>query len=207
MNAKSKFKRKPRNPKLVKSYRSLHRDYESFIAFPVLIALSHRAMTIREISRTLLISTDTVRRRVRELQATGYIVQRLDRRWVQTTSLQIAGVPQPTSVPGVGIQTPPVVGTPIEFIPAHKREEKPKPPPRPKPPKVSTLEAAARLAAHFRVPESIEGQGEIGIGAVTECGACGQSTPLKFGGKPVCSLCARVWGRADQMAAGEEVTL
>lgn len=179
--------------KTVKTYRTLHRDYESFIAFPVLIALSHRAMTIRELSQALLISTDTVKRRVRELQAAGYVVQRLDRRWVQTTSLQIAGVPQPTSVPGVGIQTPPVAGTPIEFIPAHKRVEKPKPPPRPKPPKVSTLEASARLAMHFKAPTHIEGQGEIGIGAVTACGACGQDTPLKYGGS-LCAACARECG-------------
>jgi hypothetical protein len=198
----------------VKSYRKITPDAESFLAFPVLVALSRRPMNIREISRVLLLSRDTTKRRVYELRDAGYIVKRADdNRWVQTVSLQMAGVPQPTSVPGIGMQTPPVPGEPrpqklikavvpklspaeTRFKPAHPKPATPTP----------VSEAAVKLAKHFDVVAWIEGKGEAGIGAVQGCEVCKKVTPLRYGSAPICVQCAKVWGRADQVTAGVEVS-
>lgn len=189
-------------------WKPLGKEAEDYLAFPLLVALSRRPFSDKELAHVLQISQDSVRRRAKGLEALGYVVKRKkDSRWVMVVRLMAIGAPEPSGVPGV---TPGAAEEPIaDTVTVGNVVLAPQEPPRPTqqeraeqqataPPSRDSqgiLGAASRKwALRFSVPETLEGRGELTIGALLPCIHCTVGTPLKYGSVSVCARCARVWG-------------
>jgi len=49
---------------------------------------------------------------------------------------------------------------------------------------------AKMLSEKLRVPAKLRGKGEVSLGPLAKCG-CGIATPMRYGGKALCPVCAR----------------
>lgn len=197
-------------------WKKLGAEAENYLAFPVLVALSRRPFSDRELCHVLQLAPDSVRRRAKQLEGLGYIVKRkVDSRWVMVVRLMAIGVPAPSGVPGV---TPGVVENPVsEEVQVGKvvlepqeaageaqqeveaREGVEAPSVRSE----SPTDAVTRWAGHFKVPAGLEGYGALHLEAVQGCASCTSPTPLRYGSTSICAKCARVW---ESVGKEEEVS-
>ena len=184
---------------------------ESFLSFPVLVALSRKPMTRMELCRTLLVSRITITERLRELAALGYITQRWDLRWMLTVRLVPAEVPMPTTLPGVGVspglegpaKLPSMVpqavpgrnGKSLEAMGAHLPPDVAATAPR----EVPAFPTPAHRVAHFyHIPVTLQGLGTVSLGAAHRCVfGCERSTPVHYGTMNVCAICAKRYERGE----------
>jgi hypothetical protein len=176
----------------------------SFIGFPILAALARKPMGSKELRQTLLISRATMNRHLRILIAQNLIIKGADMKYHPRVILRMEHPPEvqpgPVETMPPGAPKGPAIVTPPQVAPETSSEDfhtvptlaNPKPEPKPyKPPKApeGTGAQALKLSKHFRIPAEIDGQ-EVAMGAVGGC-SCGKPTPLKYGGTPVCAICAR----------------
>ena len=170
----------------------------NFVAFPVLAAIYVEAGTVRELSHRLHLPQTSIRRRIKQLKEQNLIAQRIDKRWIPLVSIRMERVPEVPAHPEEKIQPGEPTG-PVIIAPPDVEVEEPEPdetlapvptavtPPLPK--RTFKVDPSNKVSAHFRVP----GKNEHGIattGALAHC-ACGKPTPLKYGGIPICPICAR----------------
>ena len=184
----------------------------NFIAIPILAALAHRPMNTRELARTMLCSTSSIKKRCKQLEAQGCIVKRVDFKWVPIVAFRMERLPEMPAYPQEKVEPGKATGPllsevlgPIENAPEGTQEPRdatlpPKvglsiPPDEPTPykpptPRIKVSDKALKVSKHFRVPADLGGKGEAGMGKLGAC-ACGKSTPLRYGAVSVCPLCAR----------------
>ena len=84
----------------------------AFIGVPVWYVIAHGGtdgMTVKQISQQLMVSRETVGRRIRDLKKRGLVVQKRDRRWVSIARLsaEVLG-----HSPTAGLATVPSLYTP-----------------------------------------------------------------------------------------------
>jgi len=184
----------------------------NFIAIPILAALAHRPMNTRELARTLLCSSSSIKKRTKQLEEQGCIVKRVDHKWVPIVAFRMERVPEMPAYPQEKVEPGPATGPllsevlgPVKDAPEGSQEpdsDVPLPkvgltlPPeeqdlyKPPVPYKKVSPRATKVSKHFRVPAFLKRKGEAGMGKLGACG-CGKSTPLKYGTEAVCPLCAR----------------
>ena len=188
----------------------------NFIAIPILAALAHRPMNTRELARTMLCSTSSIKKRCKQLEQQGCIVKRVDYKWVPIVAFRMERLPEMPAYPQEKVEPGKATGPLLSEVlgPVKNDREGPQqpsegesapdpvpqiglsiPPDEPTPYKAPKLRAqvsdkALKVSKHFRVPAHLGGKGEAGMGKLGAC-ACGKSTPLRYGVVSVCPLCAR----------------
>ena len=171
----------------------------NLMAFPILAVLASQPKTSRELCHALHMDKRSVYVRTKQLEQQGLIVKRFDKRWVPVVGIRMEKRETPmyaTEIVGPGEPT----GTTLEeMVKPETRQGStptlyapPDPPKvyRPPPPPKNVSANALKVSKHFRVPASLGARGEASIGPLGQC-PCGKPTPLKYGGKPLCPLCAR----------------
>lgn len=150
---------------------------------PVLMALAKHPMTAHELSRFLLISRRQVYNRLNQLAKQNLVVKRFDKRWVPIVTIKL-------EQPAEQFQEPDAPKPETSRVPTIDA-------PKPEPKKYKqhippgTSPEATRLAKHFNIPALISNH-ECAMGKVKKCDLCKErTTPLNYGGVPICPLCAR----------------
>jgi len=168
-----------------------------FVAFPVMAAIFVEAGTVKELSHRLLLPMTSIRRRLKLLERKRFIAKRSDGRWIPIVSLAITN-PLEDEKP----KEEPVLTPPEEVAPGRDAE----PPPEVRAikskqralerrgdavPKSQVSGSALKVSKFMKVPSHLKGFGEARMGSLGLCGVCQKSTPLHYGGRAVCPICAR----------------
>jgi len=168
-------------PKRRRKYRTkailarLHPQFDVFAGYPVLVALSQRPMTIRELTHALQMSMSAVRKRVLTLESAGHIVQRfIDKRWVLRHRL-VAETPQDA----LQTQQEPVREVLGGDITSDTQPDSAAP------------EGAVRVSVAYGVPVQIKKLGWARVFTQANCVFCSKDTRLRYGSSIVCVDCAR----------------
>lgn len=156
------------------------------LCLPVLAVLASRPQTIWQIKKLLMLNPVSIARRLKDLEAAGWVVKRSDNRWQMVVRLKPEPVkpvvpdvpPAHQDAPGTIVQVPEVP----EFKATHLDP---------------TAGRDSGLATHFRVPVELIGRGLVGAGTIAPCTICNKSTPLKYGGQAICPTCARRMGNGQ----------
>lgn len=168
-------------------------DYEK-MALPVLAFLAVNGPAAKQvIARGLKLKEAAVLECCMRLKDAGAIEKRFDGKWMMIYEVRLV----PPGAPSVLLASPhtpePVLQDPSRGVQApvsatQQVVQVPKLTQRPP----SLSNGALDVGRRFSVPPHLPGKGEARFEPpVKRCGVCTKPTPLKYGGQPVCPLCAR----------------
>lgn len=173
-----------------------------FTVFAVLASIAMSPKTVREISRETGIGSTIVKERVSTLEKLGWIIKRAsDVRWCMIVTLAPLSAPEPKTLrsgalPELNtvVTQDPVLGNGLvrPVKPIGEDFEAPDGSGVVQDPPVAAdwRTVADKLSELWKVPVKLDGS-EVSVGKLEHCMYCNVSSPLKYGGKPICPKCAR----------------
>ena len=166
----------------------------------ILYPLSLRPMYERELHRLLMCPRNSLQRNIRKLLSMGIVTRRADKKLQMIVGLMLPKMPKvgaPVFLPSnVPVLTPDKIQRPDpeEGVQAALNfKPEPEDPPLPRDWSGTGTPASDRakmLSEKLRVPAKLRGKGEVSLGPLAKCG-CGIATPMRYGGKALCPVCAR----------------